>query len=84
MEWFYWMQKPDVEMDVILPSVNVFIAELDVFGHKPAKHRSILVLIGEFKHSPSSSKQCFFLCIDFLNPFPQEKEHVDHDSHSVH
>ena len=77
------MQKFVVEMDSILPLVNVFIIELDVFWHEAEEQRSIFVLIGEFKQLTSSSKQSFFLCIDFLNPFPQEKEHVDHGSHSV-
>ena len=78
------MQEFKAEMGLNLPLVKFVILELDVFWHEPTKQRSIFVLIGEFKHSFSSSKQCFFLCIDFLNPFPQEKEHDDHDSHSVH
>ena len=70
--------------DLILPFIKFDKFVLAATSHDLVTQRSTLVLTEALWHRPPTRIQPFFLCTDFLNPFPQEKEHVDHDSHSDH
>ena len=79
-----WLKYIVVEIYLILPFVTFLMLNLGAISHLWVKHLSILVFVGEFVQNVFSNKQPVFLWTDFLNPFPQEKEHVDHELQSAH